>query len=237
MKSQISIFAVTSALICALCVAQPQRTPPAADAEQKRAEDLAVFIKANYTKYEYQIPMRDGVRLFTAVYQPKDSGEKWPIMMTRTPYSVSPYGSNNYRTTLGPSEKFARDKFIFVYQDVRGRYLSEGVFVDVRPYIANKKGPKDVDESSDTYDTVEWLDKERTESQWARRDFRDFVSGILCGRGMRGRPSCIEGMFPAGPGNRLVERRRLSPQWRAVSAARLQLPQFLWPTPPGPHST
>jgi putative CocE/NonD family hydrolase len=142
-----------------LGVAQPQRTPAAAEAEQKRAEDLAAFIKANYTKYEYQIPMRDGVRLFTSVYQPKDAGEKWPIMMTRTPYSVSPYGSNNYRTTLGPSEKFARDKFIFVYQDVRGRYLSEGVFVDVRPYIANKKNPKDVDESSDTYDTIEWLTK------------------------------------------------------------------------------
>ena len=159
MRNRISTLAVTSALVCTLVVAQPQRTPAAAEAEQKRAEDLAAFIKANYTKYEYQIPMRDGVRLFTSVYQPKESGEKWPIMMTRTPYSVSPYGSNNYRTTLGPSEKFARDKFIFVYQDVRGRYLSEGVFVDVRPYIANKKNPKDVDESSDTYDTIEWLTK------------------------------------------------------------------------------
>ena len=82
------------------------------------------FVKASYTKYEFQIPMRDGKKLFTSVYAPKDDSEKWPIMFDRTPYSVAPYGIDNYRNALGPSEKFARDKFIFVYQDVRGRYLS-----------------------------------------------------------------------------------------------------------------
>ncbi len=120
------------------------------------AQGLA-FIKANYTKYEFQIPMRDGKRLFTAVYAPKDQSEKWPMMMNRTPYSVGPYGPNSYPANLGPNEKFAKDKFIFVYQDVRGRNMSEGTFINMTPHIDNKKSKNDVDESSDTYDTVEWL--------------------------------------------------------------------------------
>jgi uncharacterized protein len=117
------------------------------------------FVKANYTKYEFQIPMRDGKKLFTSVYVPKDDSEKWPIMFDRTPYSVAPYGIDNYRNALGPSEKFARDKFIFVYQDVRGRNLSEGTFRDMTPQLDVKKSPQDVDESSDTYDTIDWLVK------------------------------------------------------------------------------
>jgi len=117
------------------------------------------FIKANYTKYEYRIAMRDGKKLFTSIYVPKDDSEKWPVMFDRTPYSVAPYGIDNYRNALGPSEKFARDKFIFVYQDVRGRNMSEGTFRDMTPQIDQKKGPQDVDESSDTYDTIDWLVK------------------------------------------------------------------------------
>jgi len=117
------------------------------------------YIKAHYTKYEYMIPMRDGKKLFTAVYVPKDTAEKYPMMFDRTPYSVAPYGADNFKASLGPSEKFARDGFIFVYQDVRGRYLSEGEFVNVRPQMDAKRGPQDVDESSDAYDTIDWLIK------------------------------------------------------------------------------
>src|SRR5580658_8664211 len=80
------------------------------------------FVKASYTKYEYQIPMRDGKKLFTAVYAPKETSQPYPILLTRTPYSVSPYGEDSYRTSLGPAEIFAKDGFIFVYQDVRGRW-------------------------------------------------------------------------------------------------------------------
>jgi uncharacterized protein len=112
------------------------------------------FIKSHYTKYEFQIPMRDGKHLFTSVYVPKDTGAKYPIMLTRTPYSVSPYGVENYKTTLGPSEKFAREQFIFVYQDVRGRNMSEGEFVNMTPHRDVKHGPQDTDESTDTYDTI-----------------------------------------------------------------------------------
>jgi len=114
----------------------------------------------HYDKHEYMIPMRDGVKLFTAVYTPKDTTQDYPILMTRTPYSSSPYGETMYPPFIGSQAKrFARDGYIAVTQDVRGRYMSEGTFVNVRPQIENKKGPQDIDESSDTYDTVDWLIK------------------------------------------------------------------------------
>lgn len=119
----------------------------------------AAYIKANYKKIERQIPMRDGVRLFTAIYMPKDSTKQYPLLLNRTPYTVSPYGENNYKLTLGPDSTFAKEGYIFVYQDVRGRWMSEGDFVDIRPHVADKRSNKDVDESSDTYDTVDWLIK------------------------------------------------------------------------------
>ncbi|MDQ2975490.1 MAG: CocE/NonD family hydrolase [Acidobacteriota bacterium] len=113
-------------------------------------------VKAKYTKTEQQITMRDGVKLFTAIYVPKDTSRKYAIMLDRTPYTVAPYGPNAYKTTLGPSLLFQNEGYIFVYQDVRGRWMSEGEFEDVRPYIPNKTG-KQIDETSDTYDTVDWL--------------------------------------------------------------------------------
>ena len=117
------------------------------------------YVKANYTKYEYDVPMRDGVKLFTAVYLPKDASQKYPILLLRTPYSVSPYGVDRYRGSVGPSEKFARDGYIVIYQDVRGRWMSEGEFMQVRPHKPSKRGPQDIDESTDTYDTIDWLVK------------------------------------------------------------------------------
>jgi uncharacterized protein len=113
--------------------------------------------KANYAKAEFQIPMRDGTKLFTAVYAPRDKAEKYPIMLTRTPYSIGPYGPDNYPRNLGPSPLFAREKYIFVYQDVRGKHMSEGRYDDVRPFNPRKKAKTDIDEASDTYDTIEWL--------------------------------------------------------------------------------
>jgi putative CocE/NonD family hydrolase len=115
------------------------------------------YVKANYTKYEYRIPMRDGKRLFTSVYVPKDDAQKYPLLLTRTPYTVGPYGVDRYKTDLGPSPLFGKAGYIFVYQDVRGRWMSEGEFVNVRPHNPNKKGPQDIDESSDTFDTIDWL--------------------------------------------------------------------------------
>jgi hypothetical protein len=122
-----------------------------------RAAAQETYVREHYVKSEHLVPMRDGVRLFTIVYAPKDRSQRWPIMLFRTPYGVPPYGPDNYRGLLGPSAEFAREGFIFVYQDVRGQHQSEGDFVVMRPIIANKRSPKDTDESSDVYDTIEWL--------------------------------------------------------------------------------
>jgi hypothetical protein len=125
--------------------------------QERKAQDLRDYVRANYTKSEYRVPMRDGVRLFVAVYAPKDTSRRYPIWMSRTPYTVAPYGVENYRGSLGPSEFFARDGYIFAYCDVRGKGKSEGEFVHVRPFIPNKTTPNQVDEASDTYDTIEFL--------------------------------------------------------------------------------
>jgi putative CocE/NonD family hydrolase len=137
-----------------LLPAQPAATP----ATETAAKQLE-YTRAHYTKYDYRIPMRDGVKLFTTVYVPKDMSLTYPIMMTRTPYSVAPYGIDNYRGILGPSDLFTKESFIFVYQDVRGRNLSEGVFVDVPVPRTQFNSPKDSDESTDTYETIDWLVK------------------------------------------------------------------------------
>ncbi len=117
----------------------------------------ALFIRENYVKNEYQLVMRDGVKLYTIVYSPKDQSQKYPMVMKRTCYSIGPYGEDDYATKLGPSKHMMREKYIFVYQDVRGRYMSEGEFDNMTPNIKGNKHKKDTDESSDTFDTIEWL--------------------------------------------------------------------------------
>ncbi|NNE35847.1 MAG: CocE/NonD family hydrolase, partial [Rhodothermales bacterium] len=119
----------------------------------------AFGVRANYTKYEHLVPMRDGVRLFTTIYVPKDQSEVYPFLIKRTPYSVSPYGNDNYANFIGPngSPRFAEEGYIFVYQDVRGRFMSEGTFLNMTPHRSSKPDSTYVDESTDTYDTVDWL--------------------------------------------------------------------------------
>ncbi|HTJ29636.1 MAG TPA: CocE/NonD family hydrolase [Acidobacteriaceae bacterium] len=135
--------------------------PAGVQAQQPDAPQES-FVKAHYTKYEFRIPMRDGKHLFTAVYVPKastfpsDPGP-YPFLMNRTPYSVAPYGEDQYPARLGPSDEFEKGGYIFVYQDVRGRWMSEGTFVEMTPHIDDKKSPNDVDDSSDTSDTIDFL--------------------------------------------------------------------------------
>jgi len=143
-------FAVSIVVLSALSIALGLSA-------QMRPDSAEWDVKAHYTKYEFRIPMRDGVRLFTAVYVPKDSSHPYPFLINRTPYSVGPYGEDQYRTQLGPSPEFDRAGYIFVMQDVRGRYMSEGAFTEMRPHIDVKKSSQDVDDSSDLYDTIEWL--------------------------------------------------------------------------------
>ncbi|RCT54382.1 CocE/NonD family hydrolase [Winogradskyella sp. KYW1333] len=114
------------------------------------------YARDNYTKKEVAIEMRDGIKLHTTIYAPKDTSKTYPILMMRTPYSCRPYGEDVYKTNLGPNKYLMEEGNIMVYQDVRGRWNSEGVYDNMRAYIPNKIGNQ-TDEASDTYDTIEWL--------------------------------------------------------------------------------
>jgi putative CocE/NonD family hydrolase len=144
----------TLAILLLLASAAAIRAQETDEPDKSRAQ-----IRAQYTKYEFRVPMRDGAKLFTAVYVPKDASpaKTYPFLIMRTPYSVRPYGADNYPRRLGPAPSFTKDGFIFVNQDVRGRYQSDGTFLEMTPHKDKKSSPKDVDESSDTYDTIEWL--------------------------------------------------------------------------------
>ncbi len=138
-----------AALVCMAVNAEARNTPNA---------DSAWLVR-NYTKTEVSIPMRDGKKLFTAIYAPKSMQGKHPILMNRTPYSIGPYGTKKYKAFWNtPYMAYFRKGYIMVLQDVRGRFMSEGEFMDVRPYNAEKWG-KETDEASDTYDAIDWLVK------------------------------------------------------------------------------
>lgn len=126
-------------------------------AQERNVAQDTLFTRGNYLKMEVQIPMRDGVKLFTSIYVPVNKKRNYPFLICRTPYSVAPYGKESYKIPAGPNRMFDQEGFIFVYQDIRGKYLSEGDFIANRPYIPNKKSKKEADESSDTYDTIDWL--------------------------------------------------------------------------------
>ena len=145
-RSPALALGLVSGLVVALAAQQP--APPSAE-----------HVRAHYTKFEYRIPVRDGARLFTSVYVPKtcDAASPYPILLNRTPYSVGPYGVDHYRDTVGPSEVAMKEGFIVAYQDVRGRYMSDGSWIEVRPHRPEKAGPADTDESTDTWDTIDWL--------------------------------------------------------------------------------
>lgn len=120
----------------------------------------SIWIINNYTKKEVMIPMRDGIKLFTTIYAPKDISEKCPIILTRTPYSCAPYGENVFGSFWNsPRRSFFKEKYIYIIQDVRGRWMSEGSFEDIRPYIPNKKSNQ-TDEATDTYDAIDWMVKQ-----------------------------------------------------------------------------
>jgi len=120
-------------------------------------ESPARYLEANYTREEYEIPMRDGAHLFTVVFSPKDTSAPYPILLERTPYGAGAFEGEYYRGTVGPSMPLIREGYIIVRQEIRGTYGSEGSFSYLTPHVAGRRGEKDVDESTDTYDTIEWL--------------------------------------------------------------------------------
>ena len=124
------------------------------NSSKKNKEDT--YVIDNYTKQEVTIAMRDGTKLHTTIYSPKDTTKEYPILMQRTPYSSAPYGNEKMKTKIGPNIHLMKEGNIIVYQDVRGRWMSEGVYDNMRAYIPNKTA-KEADEVSDTYDTIDWL--------------------------------------------------------------------------------
>ncbi|MFN5185209.1 MAG: CocE/NonD family hydrolase [Planctomycetota bacterium] len=147
---------------CVFSVVLPDEQSWAQLDSKPQADPRAEYIRANYTKSEVRIRMRDGVELFTSIYSPNDPdpSKKYPILLSRTPYSVGPYGLSAYKTRLGPSPEFEKNRYIFVFQDVRGRYMSGGEFVNMRPHVPKVAGSgSSIDESTDTYDTIEYLVK------------------------------------------------------------------------------
>ena len=143
-------FCLLPALVCA------QQTPLVNPYPNTATQDSA-YSRDTYQKLEFMVPMRDGTRLFTQVYAPKDTVAKHAILMQRTPYSCQPYGPERFRRRIGPNPFMLRENYIVVYQDVRGRWGSEGKFVEMTPHLDKKPTKTDIDEASDTYDTIAWL--------------------------------------------------------------------------------
>jgi putative CocE/NonD family hydrolase len=169
-----------------------------ASADARADETNIAWLAENYTKFEHLIPMRDGVRLFTRVYVPKDDSEAWPILLTRTPYSLKPYGADNFTDPNGSLRVLAKDKFILVSQDVRGRYGSEGEYVHVRPFNP-KKGPKDADESSDAFDTIDWLIKNVPNNNGKAGMFGISYPGFYTSMGMIDSHPALKAASPQAP--------------------------------------
>jgi uncharacterized protein len=173
----------------------------ARNGEMRQLDAQAAEIRERYSKREYRIAMRDGTKLFTVVYSPKDASpaRTYPFLIERTPYSVAPYGADNYARRLGPAPAFVNDGFIFVYQDVRGRYQSEGTFVEMTPHKDVKKGPQDVDESTDTYDTIEWLLKNVPNNNGKAGTYGISYPGFFVAAGMPDTHPALKACSPQAP--------------------------------------
>jgi putative CocE/NonD family hydrolase len=153
----------------------------------------------DYVRSDHLISMRDGVRLYTIVYAPKDRSQKFPLLMTRTPYGIGPYEKTQKRGNLGPNHSFLEEGYIFVYQDVRGRYLSEGHFENMRPHLPRHKSVLDIDESTDTYDTIDWLIKNVPNNNGKAGMWGISYPGFYCSAGMIDAHPSLKAVSPQAP--------------------------------------
>jgi len=143
-------------LILLFCISFQNCKNPVDQIGEKKAD---TYVRDHYEKQEVTILMRDSIKLHTTIYSPRDKSRTYPILLLRTPYSCRPYGENKFREKIGPNIHLMKEGNIIVYQDVRGRWMSEGTYDNMRAYIPNKKSNREIDESSDTYDTIDWLVK------------------------------------------------------------------------------
>jgi putative CocE/NonD family hydrolase len=153
-------------------------------------------VKAHYIKRELFIPMRDGVKLFTIVYAPRETTQRYPILMTRTAYGIAPYGPDEYRASLGPNNEFAKEGYIFVYQDPRGKFKSEGEFIHHVPYV---KGSSRPNESTDTWDTIDWLVKHVPNNNGRVGQWGISWAGWEVSQGMIGAHPALKASSPQAP--------------------------------------
>jgi len=179
-----------AAALCLPSLSLPVRATQAAD-------QASAAVREHYTKREVLIPMRDGVQLFTAIYTPKDTSRPYPVLLQRTPYSVYPYGEAAFPAQLGPSPRFQAEGFIFVYQDVRGRMMSEGEFVNMRPQRAVSGAA--VDESTDTFDTIDWLLKHATGNNGAVGQWGISYPGFYSAVGLLSGHPALKAVSPQAP--------------------------------------
>ena len=194
-----------AAAACSIQIAVAQDTP-----------QLESYLRLHYVKSEHMVPMRDGVKLMTSVFVPRDSTKTYPILMKRTPYNVAPYGEDKYPAKLGPSELFVKAGYIFVNQDVRGRFASEGEFTQVTPHLPNKSKPTDVDESSDTFDTIEWLLKNVPNHNGRVGMAGISYPGIYAAAGMIDAHPALKAVSPQAPREREMQQRFLELPERAT---------------------
>lgn len=192
MPSRIRLFAILLATLLAVdsatSIAWAQDKPRSKSSVQDR-----------YTKKEVRIPMRDGVKLFTSIYVPKDTSHRYPFLIMRTPYSVAPYGPEEYPSDLRVSKLLVDSGYIFVAQDVRGCYLSEGTFLDMRPHLATKSKPTDIDESTDTYDTIDWLVKNIPNNNGRAGQWGISYPGFYSAAGMIDAHPALKAVSPQAP--------------------------------------
>jgi len=159
----------------------------------------ASFIRENYTRRTARIPMRDGVHLHTIIYAPKDQSQTYPMLMRRSPYGSPPYDEGAMPGILGPNARYAKEKFIFVYQDVRGRFMSEGEFENMRPHRPKRTDPKEIDESTDTFDTIDWLVKHVANHNGKVGLWGVSYPGFYCSAGMIDAHAALKAVSPQAP--------------------------------------
>jgi putative CocE/NonD family hydrolase len=181
----------------------PAAFPPRTEAEKTMLATIfadTAYIKQHFTKTEYQVPMRDGVKLYTIVYAPKDADKvRYPIMLKRTPYSIGPYGPGKYLLRISPSSAMLHEGYIFAFQDVRGKFMSEGVFEDVRPALEKHATKKDIDEGTDTFDTIEFLLKHGPKTNGRVGQWGISYPGFYTTSGLLSRHPALKASSPQAP--------------------------------------
>lgn len=189
----------------------------------------SLWVRDNYYKKEVMMPARDGAKLFTALYIPKDSSTKHPILFNRTPYSCAPYGENNFSPRLYSTYwiNYLKEGYIIAIQDVRGRWMSEGDFVDVRPFNTNKKD-KDIDEASDTYDAIEWMINNVPANNKRVGVFGISYPGFYSTMAALSNHPALKAVSPQAPVTEWFFGRRLSSQRRFYVNGRFWFLQWFW---------